>query len=90
MLAFSIVFFIFAVVIYLWPVLSIYYFLKRRDEKTRNFIFFSLNPIYYLKRYRKLTKIKNGQTGRLYFFWFFSLGLSVLLVLLGLFCNTIS
>lgn len=90
MIAFSLFFFMFALVIYFWPVLSIYGYLKRYDDNTPNFFLLNFRPAYYLKRYRKLTKINPGQTGPFYFFWFFSLGISVFLIFLGVICLNIS
>ncbi|MDD4961212.1 MAG: hypothetical protein PHX07_03135 [Candidatus Marinimicrobia bacterium] len=89
MITFSVVFFMFAFVIYLWPVLSIYGYLKRYDENTPNFFLLNFRPVFFLRRYRKLTKINSGQTGPFYFFWFFSLGITILLILLGIFCLSI-
>lgn len=89
MIAFSVIFFLLAMSIYLWPVLSIYSYLKRYDENTPNFFLLNFRPAFYLKRYRKLTKINSGQTGPFYFFWFFSVAITILLVLLGIFCLNI-
>lgn len=89
MLFFTILFIAMAIIIYLWPTISIYDFLKRADEKTPGFLVVNLRIPYYLKRYRKMTKIRNGQVGPLYYFWLVALGISIILVFLGLFCQTI-
>jgi hypothetical protein len=89
MLSFAIIFFLLAIIIYVWPTLSIFYFLKRSDEKTPGFLTVNMRIGHYLKRYRKMTKIRDGQAGPLYYFWFFALAISLVLLVLGIFCLNI-
>ncbi len=84
MITFSIIFFVLALLVYLWPTLSIYFYLKRILEGIPNYFLFNLRISHYLNKYRKHTKINKGQPGPLYFFWFFSIAISAILVILGI------
>ncbi len=84
MITFSIMFFVLALLVYLWPTLCIYLYLKRILERVPNYFLFNLRILHYLKKYRKHTKINKGQCGPLYFFWYFSIAISVILVTLGI------
>lgn len=86
----SIVLIFLALVLYIWPSISIYKFLKKSNDKLPNFLYVNLNIFHYLKQYRKKTKILNGNAGPLYYLWFLTLGISVVLIIVAVFIRDIA
>ncbi|RKY56537.1 MAG: hypothetical protein DRP93_01195 [Candidatus Neomarinimicrobiota bacterium] len=78
-----------ALIIYVSPSISIYKFLKKSNDKLPNFIYVNLNIFHYLKQYRKKTKILNGNAGPLYYLWFLTLSISVVLIIVAVLIRNI-
>ncbi len=81
---------ILAVLIYITPMFMIHEYLRKYNEKIPNIFIFGLKITGYLKQYRKVSKIKTGRIGSLYYLWFISLGLSLILILLAVFIKDIA
>jgi hypothetical protein len=81
---------ILAVLVYITPTFMIHEYLRKYNEKIPNIFVFGLRITRYLKQYRKISKIKTGKIGYLYYLWFISLGLALILILLAVFIKDIA
>ncbi|MDZ7795816.1 MAG: hypothetical protein U5N56_01690 [Candidatus Marinimicrobia bacterium] len=80
----SVILIAFALIIYIWPSITIHEFLKKKNDKTPGILHININISHFLKEYRKRSKIQYGRTGSAYYFWFVSLALSLILLTAGI------
>ncbi|MBW6457973.1 MAG: hypothetical protein K0B52_02305 [FCB group bacterium] len=79
-----------AVLIYIAPTLVIHEYLRKYNEKIPNILLFNFRIGDYLKQYRKVSKIKTGKIGFLYYLWFITLGISLAMIVLAFFIKDIT
>lgn len=71
-----------AILTHVVSAISIYTFLKRRNETLASFVLINFYIFRYIAKYKRITKQENGSVGLLYYTWLISINIALLCCIL--------